>query len=94
MSWKGTYDGTIHYNPVDKFTIIIVKTSDQNVPREARQERRYPDHLIRFTAIGYELPRTDAVGLEIDGEWVDGKHGFRACRWNTGRKLFQEVRKV
>ena len=77
MSWKGTYDGTIHYNPVDKFTIIIVKTSDQNVPREARQERRYPDHLIRFTAIGYELPRTDAVGLEIDGEWVDGKHGFQ-----------------
>lgn len=77
MSWKGTYDGTIHYNPVDKFTIIIVKTSDQNVPQEARQERRYPDHLIRFTAIGYELPRTDAVELEMDGEWVDGKHGFQ-----------------
>ena len=77
MSWKGTYDGTIHYNPVDKFTIIIVKTPDQNVPREARQERRYPDHLIRFTAIGYELPRTDAVELEMDGEWVDGKHGFQ-----------------
>lgn len=77
MSWKGTYDGTIHYNPVDKFTIIIVKTSDQNVPREARQERRYPDHLIRFTAIGYEIPCTDAVELEMDGEWVDGKHGFQ-----------------
>lgn len=77
MSWKGTYDGTIHYNPVDKFTIIIVKTSDQNVPQEVRQERQYSDHLIRFTAIGYELPRTDAVELEMDGEWVDGKHGFQ-----------------
>lgn len=77
MSWKGTYDGTIHYNPVDKFSIIVVKTSDQSVPREARQTRRYPDHLLRFTAVGYELPRTEAVELELDGEWIDSKYGLQ-----------------
>lgn len=75
MSWKGTYDSTIHYNPVDKYSIVVMKTSDQSVPQQARNSRRYPDHLIRFTAVGYEIPLTDAVELELDGEWVDSKHG-------------------
>lgn len=77
MSWKGTYDSTIHYNPVDKYSIVVMKTSDQSVPQQARNNRRYPDHLIRFTAVGYEIPLTDAVELELDGEWVDSKHGYQ-----------------
>lgn len=77
MSWKGTYDRTIHYNPADKFCIIVVKTSDQSIPQQARDSRRYQDHLIRFTAVGYEIPRTDAVELELEGEWIDSKHGYQ-----------------
>lgn len=73
----GTYDGTIYHNPVNKFCIISVKTKDQSVPTEARASRRYSDHLIRFTAVGYELPRTDAVELELDGEWKQGKYGLQ-----------------
>lgn len=59
MNCIGTYDGTIFYNPANKFCIISVKTADQSVPAEARSNRRYKDHLIRFTAVGYEIPRTD-----------------------------------
>ena len=71
MNCIGTYDGTIFYNPANKFCIVSVKTADQSVPAEARSNRRYKDHLIRFTAVGYEIPRTDAVELELDGEYND-----------------------
>ena len=77
MIHRGTYDGTIYHNPVNKFCIISVKTSDKEVPIEARSTRRYRDHLIRFVATGYELPRTDAVELELDGEWQKGKYGMQ-----------------
>lgn len=68
MSYIGTYDGTIFYNPSNKYCIISVRTADQNIPQQARSTRQYKDHLIRFVAVGYELPRTDAVQIELDGE--------------------------
>ena len=74
---RGTYDGTIYHNPANKFCIISVKTADKDVPQEARSTRRHKDHLIRFVATGYELPRTDAVELELDGEWKKGKYGMQ-----------------
>lgn len=89
MNCIGTYDGTIFYNPANKFCIVSVKTADQSVPAEARSNRRYKDHLIRFTAVGYEIPRTDAVELELDGEWTKGKYGVQ-LRWSSGVKLCPE----
>lgn len=77
MIHRGTYDGTIYHNPANKFCIISVKTTDKDVPQEARSTRRHKDHLIRFVATGYELPRTDAVELELDGEWKKGKYGMQ-----------------
>lgn len=75
MIYKGTYAGTIYHNPANRYSVINVKTSDTEVPMEARSNRRYSDHLIRFVAVGYELPQTDAVDLELDGEWKQGKYG-------------------
>lgn len=75
MSYIGTYDGTIFYNPANRYCIINVKTEDQSIPSQARSTRQYRDHLIRFVAVGYELPRTDAVQIELDGEWINSKHG-------------------
>ena len=40
MNCIGTYDGTIFYNPANKFCIVSVKTADQSVPAEARSNRR------------------------------------------------------
>lgn len=83
MSYTGTYDGKIFHNPSNKFCIVVIKTSDTSVPEQARDKRRYRDHLIRFTAVGYEIPMTDAVELELDGEWVNGKYGmqFQVEQW-------------
>ena len=55
----------------------MVKTSDTSVPAQARDRRRYRDHLIRFTAVGYNIPMTDAVELELEGEWVDSRYGLQ-----------------
>ena len=76
MSYTGTYDRTIFYNPVNKYCVVSIKTDDKKIPLHARSAYKHRDHLIRFTAVGYDLPRTDAVRLELDGEWKnDDKHG-------------------
>ena len=71
-----TYESTIFYNEANKFSIIVVKTNDPRIPLQACSDRYYGDRMLRFTAVGYELPRTKAVELELDGEWVESK--FRA----------------
>ena len=75
MAYTGVYDRTIFYNPVTKYSVISVKTSDRSVPVKARNAYRHRDHLIRFAAVGYELPQTDQVSMILKGEWKDGKNG-------------------
>lgn len=77
MAYIGTYDGKIFYNESNKFCVVNIKTCDKNIPLEARSTRKYKDHLIRFTAVGYEIPLTDTVELELEGEWVKGKYGLQ-----------------
>lgn len=78
MKYTGTYDKKIFYNPANRYCIISVKTSDKTIPENVRSSVRQKDHLIRFIAVGYELPLTDAVELELEGEWVlNKKHGYQ-----------------
>lgn len=78
MSYKGIYDKTVFYNPVNRFCIISVKTDDTGVPEKARSDYKHRDHLIRFTATGYDLPQSDAISLELDGEWTrDDQYGYQ-----------------
>lgn len=77
MSYMGTYDRTIFYNPVNKYCIISVKTDDQSIPQQARNAYKHRDRLIRFVATGYELPQTDKVSMVLEGEWTTGKHGYQ-----------------
>lgn len=72
-----TYESTIFYNEANKFSIIVVKTNDPRIPLQACSGRYYGDRMLRFTAVGYKLPRTKAVELELDGEWVESKYGYQ-----------------
>lgn len=77
-SVRGTYDKTIFYNPANKYCIISVKSADTGIPARARSTARYRDHLIRFTAVGFELPRTDAVEVTLEGEWTENsRYGWQ-----------------
>ena len=77
MAYTGIYDKTIFYNPVTKYSVISVKTSDRSIPEKARSAYRHRDRLIRFAAVGYELPRTDQVSMILEGEWKEGKNGYQ-----------------
>ena len=77
MGYRVKYESTIFSNPANKYCIVSVKTADTSVPVQARGRRRYRDHLIHFTAVGYGIPMTDAVELELEGEWMDGKYGMQ-----------------
>ncbi|MFG6351664.1 MAG: ATP-dependent RecD-like DNA helicase [Oscillospiraceae bacterium] len=71
------YDKTLFYNEAGKYCVLRLKTADPMVPENARDKYKFADHLIRFVAVGYDLPRTDKIRLELDGKWVDGKYGLQ-----------------
>lgn len=77
MSILATFERTIFFNPTNKFSVIGVKTKDRDVPPEVLSGQRHRDNMIRFTAVGHELPRTAAVQLELEGDWVKGKYGYQ-----------------
>ena len=77
MSIVAALDKVLFFNASSKYSVLRMKTEDSSVPTEARSLYRYHDHLIRFTAVGIELPQTDTVKIEMDGEWKDGKYGLQ-----------------
>lgn len=76
---------TTNYNARDKCcfpippanTVMRVKTADMMIPQEARDTYRFRDNLIRFVAVGYDLPQTDSIQIDMDGKWVNGKYGVQ-----------------
>ena len=78
------YDKTLFYSEASKYCILRLKTADLMVPENARDKYTFSDHLIRFVAVGYDLPRTDAIKMELEGNWVDSKHGrqFQVDTWH------------
>lgn len=85
MNIVAAYDKTLFYNEASKYCVLRLKTADPMVPENARDKYRFADHLIRFVAVGYDLPRTSAIKMELDGEWADGKYGPHSSRWTAGR---------
>lgn len=71
------YDKLIYFNEASKYTILRMRTDDPSVPEEARSQYTFRDRMLRFTAVGYGLPQTDSVKLEIEGDWKDGKYGLQ-----------------
>ena len=78
MGFVAAFDKSIFYNQENRYCIFQLKTADKMVPPEARSSFKQRDHLIRFVAVGYDLPRDDTVKMELEGTWTnDGKHGLR-----------------
>lgn len=71
------FDRLIFFNPVSKYTIAAYKTKDRSVPEGARDRYRHRDHLIHFSAVGYDLPQTDALEVTLEGQWNEGKYGLQ-----------------
>lgn len=75
MGIVAALDKVLFYNESSRYCIMQMKTANEIIPAEAKRPYQYSDHLIRFTAVGYDLPRTNAIQMEIDGVWKTGKYG-------------------
>lgn len=49
MAYTGIYERTIFYNPVNKYSVISVKTSDRSIPEKARSAYRHRDNMVLLT---------------------------------------------
>lgn len=78
MGFVAAFDKEIFFNPVSRYAVLRLKTADIMVPQEARSPYKFKDHLIRFIAVGFDLPRDDTVKMELEGTWAnDSKYGLR-----------------
>lgn len=83
MSIVAAFDKVIFFNETNKYCIFRLKTADEMIPSEAKISYGYHDHLIRFTAVGYDLPRTSEIQMELEGVWQNGRYGcqLQVERW-------------
>ena len=59
------------------YTIAVYVTKDTSVPLAARNKYLSSQGMIGFSAVGYNLPLTDEIELEMEGEWVNSDHGLQ-----------------
>ena len=53
------------------------KTDDTSVPQDARSKYAPRDRKVHFTAVGYGIPATDSIDLELEGKWQTTKYGVQ-----------------
>lgn len=71
------YNNRIFQNEQNGYTIAVYTTEDTSVPLAARDKRLSSQKIIGFTAIGFYLPLTDTIELEMEGSWENGSHGLQ-----------------
>ena len=73
-----TFEKKIFENIATGYCVAAFKTDDEvSVPQDARSKFVYKDKKIRFTAVGYGIPATDSIDLELEGKWQTTKYGVQ-----------------
>lgn len=65
------------YKGTDGFCVYQYRTQDQTVPVEARKHSKCGKDWCQFTAVGYGMPATSAVDVELEGTWQKSKYGLQ-----------------
>lgn len=72
------------YKGADGFCVFLYHTQDPAVPDGARRYSRLGNDWFTITAVGYAMPDTDAVDVELEGTWEISKYGMQlkvtACK--------------
>ena len=89
MVYRGVFERAIHYNKKDCYTVAIYKSKDVGIPDDARKSTLYQDGKIRFSAVGYNLPRSAQTEVVLQGEWMEGQYGLqlRVFKWDESVPL-------
>lgn len=69
------YIRKIFQNEENGYTVALFSTLDHEVPLSARDKFWADKKIIAFTAKGYDLPLTDEIEIEMEGEWETNPHG-------------------
>ena len=73
-----TFEKKLFENPSNGYCVALFKTEDTSVPVEARKKSSSPTSKITFTGFGYKIPATDAIKLDIIGQWKkSAKYGIQ-----------------
>ena len=73
-----TFEKMIFENSNTGYCVAAFKTEDESsVPKEARSKNIFHDKKIHFTAVGYGIPATDSIELELEGKWQTTKYGVQ-----------------
>lgn len=72
-----TFEKKIFGNSATGYCVAAFKTDDSSVPKDARSKYAYKDNKIRFTAVGYGIPSTNSIDLELEGKWQATKYGVQ-----------------
>ena len=65
------------FRSLSGYCVFSYNTTDESVPAAARTNRFFSDRKIHFTAVGMNLPATDAVEVDLDGSWESSKYGLQ-----------------
>lgn len=65
----------IFQNEESGFTIASFTTRDPSVPVAARDKFLQEKKYTAFVAIGFDLPLTDQIEIEMEGQWEVSSHG-------------------
>lgn len=72
------------YKGADGFCVFQYHTQDASVPENARRYSRLGDSWFTITAVGYAMPDSDTVEVELEGTWQQSKYGLQlkmtACK--------------
>lgn len=71
------YKRKIFQNEQNSYTIAVYTTEDTAVPLAARDKQLAGEKIIGFTAIGFGLPLTGEIELEVEGKWENSDHGMQ-----------------
>lgn len=70
------FERSIFQSP-EGFCIFGYTTQDPDVPEAAKNNKFYHDEKTHITAVGYHLPPTDAVDVDLSGHWKPSKYGLQ-----------------
>lgn len=72
-----TFEKKIFENSATGYCVAAFKTDDTSVPAAARSKYAHKDRKVHFTAVGYGIPATDSIDLELEGKWQTTKYGVQ-----------------
>lgn len=75
----------------DGYCVFSYNTKDSTVPDAARNNKYFRDRLIHITAVGYHLPATDAVEVNLLGDWTPSKYGLQLSVQNCEEVVPKDV---